>query len=128
LKVFLKSYWAALLWAAFILLLCGLPGKDLPNIDFWEINIEDKLAHVFVFAILGVLIIAGAASPKHIRLSKRTIFISIAIGIFYGALTELLQGWLFPSRFSSLSDFIADGLGAILGTVFAFLYFSNRKG
>jgi len=116
------------LWAAFILLLCGLPGKDLPNIDFWEINIEDKLAHVFVFAILGVLIIAGASSSKHKKLSKKTIFISIAIGVFYGALTELLQGWLFPSRFSSLSDFIADSLGAILGTVFAFLYFSNRKG
>lgn len=126
-NTFLKSYWAALIWAAFILILCGLPGKDLPNIDFWEINIEDKLAHIFVFGVLGVLLIYGARRNSNASLNKKYVVIFISIGIAYGALTELLQGWLFPSRFSSLSDFLADGIGAILGTVFAYLFYSNRK-
>jgi len=127
LNSFLRSYWAALLWAAFILLLCGLPGEDLPNIDFWEINIEDKLAHIFVFAVLGTLMVFGAKRSAKTQLTRNTILIIILLGVFYGALTELLQGWLFPTRYMSLSDFIADGLGAILGTVFAFLYYTNRK-
>jgi len=124
LKTFLRSYWAALVWAAFILLLCGLPGEDLPNIDFWEINIEDKLAHIAVFGVLNVLIIYGASSK---RIDRKTLFNAIFIGVLYGALTELLQGWIFPTRFMSLSDFIADSIGSILGTVFAFCYFSNRR-
>jgi VanZ family protein len=127
LKSFFRSYWAALLWAAFILLLCGLPGEDLPNIDFWEINIEDKLAHVFVFAVLAILMVIGSTRSAKTQLSRKLVLSIILIGVLYGALTEILQGWLFPSRYMSLSDFIADALGAILGTVFAFLYFTNRK-
>jgi len=122
------SYWAALIWAAFILLLCGIPGEDLPNVDFWEINIEDKLAHVFVFAILGILLVFGAWRFDNNKVNIRLVLVLISLGIMYGAITELLQGWLFPTRFMSLSDFIADSLGAILGTVFAFFFYRNRKG
>lgn len=115
---FLKAYWAALIWAAFILLLISLPGKDLPNIDFWAIDIEDKIAHMIVFGILAFLMVWGKLL-KGETLSKKSLFGIALIGILYGGATELLQGVAFPSRFASLSDFIADGLGAVLGTVFA---------
>ncbi|NEN25141.1 hypothetical protein G3O08_16695 [Cryomorpha ignava] len=119
-KSFLQSYWGAALWAAFIMLLCGLPGQDLPNIDFWEIDIEDKIAHLGVFGILGFLMVYGFIrknSQKNI--SRKHILILILAATAYGALTEILQGLLFPSRFASLSDFLADSLGAILGIVIA---------
>lgn len=102
------------------MLLCGLPGQDLPNIDFWEIDIEDKIAHLGVFGILGFLMVYGFLrknSQKNI--SPGQIFLLIIVASAYGALTEILQGWLFPSRFASLSDFIADAVGAILGIVIA---------
>jgi len=110
----------AVLWAAFIMLLCGLPGQDLPNIDFWEIDIEDKLAHVGVFAILGFLMVYGfkRRQPSR-RITLNYILLLVLIASAYGALTELLQGLLFPSRFASFADFIADSTGSVLGIVIA---------
>lgn len=115
------------MWAAFILLLCGLPGEDLPNIDIWEINIEDKIAHMGVFAILAVLAVRGLYKSKLHRVSFSSLIFVAVLGSAYGGLTELLQGWVFPSRFASVADFIADALGMILGTLFANWYFSKQS-
>jgi len=123
---FLKAYWAALIWAAFILLLMSLPGKDLPNFDFWAIDIEDKIGHVTVFGFLCVLIVFGAVKRK-ISLTAKTLWTVVLIGTIYGGATELLQGFAFPSRFASLLDFLADTVGSVLGTVFAFLVFTKLR-
>jgi VanZ family protein len=71
-----------------------------------------------VFGILAFLSVWG----KFIRDGKtkgKDLFIIALIGVFYGAFTEFLQCVAFPTRFASLSDFIADGIGSVLGTVFA---------
>jgi len=119
-KSFLGSYWVAVLWAAFIMLLCGLPGKDLPNIDFWEIDIEDKLAHAGVFGILGFLMVYGSVRRKgRTNLSNMHIYRLMLVAAIYGGLTEIFQELFFPSRFGDVSDFIADALGAFLGILVA---------
>lgn len=129
-KALVKSYWAALLWAAFILLLCGLPGYDLPNINFWAIDIEDKLAHVGVFAVLGFLMVYGRVR-HHSRNEKPMpgipflLFLILAVG--YGALTEILQGLIFPSRFADFFDFIADAIGGGLGISLGNFYFHRKS-
>jgi VanZ family protein len=113
------------MWAAFILLICSLPGQDLPNIDFWAIDIEDKIGHLIVFGFLGFLIYRGGSRSKGFN-RRRLFIITCLLGISYGAFTEILQGLAFPSRYASLSDFIADALGVILGTVIARFFFHNR--
>lgn len=125
---FLKAFWAALIWAALILLLIGLPGEDLPDIDIWEIDIEDKLAHCAVFAVLAGLLVYGTVkrrAPSGRRF--RTGMAIVVMASLYGALTEVLQGMIFVSRFPSITDFIADAIGSVLGTVFAFWYFVKRE-
>ncbi len=52
----LKHLTPALLWAAFILVLCGIPGSQLPEVPFWDIFSFDKAAHVAVFLVLSVLL------------------------------------------------------------------------
>lgn len=127
-KIILRNYWAALLWAAFILLLCGVPGTELPDIDFWALNIEDKLAHVGIFFILGALMVYGhTRSANGFHQNRKTLLFMIGLGVFYGALTEALQHFVFIARFASLADFLADSLGAVCGTVFAFWWFKNQK-
>ena len=102
------------------MLLCGLPGQDLPNIDFWEIDIEDKIAHFGVFGILGFLMVYGFIRKNSQKvILRRQIILLILAAMAYGALTEIFQGLFFPSRFASFSDFIADSIGAILGIVIA---------
>ncbi len=122
----LRQYWAALLWAAFILFICGIPVTHIPKVDFWEINIEDKIAHIGVFFVLGLTLVWGYSkgSPSY---SLRAMFWIMAIGILYGGLTELLQGTLFPTRYPSFGDLIADSIGSVFGTVFAFFYFKKRS-
>lgn len=124
----LKYYWAALIWAAFILFLCGVPGNQIPPIDFWDINIEDKLAHIGIFAILGALLVYGKVKRNGFEsLSFKTIVIFSITCLAYGFVTEALQHFVFIDRFASLADFIADGAGSICGTVFAFWFYKYKN-
>ncbi|HKL02256.1 MAG TPA: VanZ family protein [Cryomorphaceae bacterium] len=126
-KIFLKSFWPALLWVAFILLLIGIPGTDLPDVDVWKIDIEDKLAHIAVFSVLAILSVRGIHKLKPSAVSTADLMLVAIIGIAYGGLTELLQDWIFPSRYASITDFIADAIGMILGTLFANWYFVKQS-
>ncbi len=122
----LKDYWAAFTWAALILILCLIPGDELPDINFWELNIEDKLAHIGVFGILSFLLVYGAHGRKLHQKTWYYFWLFIMSGLFYGAMTEILQGLFVPTRYASFGDFIADGIGTILGTIVAFWYFRNK--
>lgn len=123
---FLRAYAAALIWATVILVLISLPGEDLPDFDIWAIDIEDKLGHFGVFGLLAVLMVYGRFLRKGALTRKELLFIFL-IGTGYGAFTEILQGLAFPTRFASVSDFIADSLGALLGTVFGNLVIKYRR-
>lgn len=126
---FIRSYWAALLWAAFILLVCSLPGYDLPNLNFWDIDYIDKLEHMVVFAILGFLMVYGFQrryAAIGILPSTRMLWTFVLVSIAFGGFTEILQGLFFPTRFADVFDFIADSLGGVLGTILGNLYFKYR--
>lgn len=122
----LKAYSAALLWAAFILLLMSLPGNNLPDFDIWAIEIEDKLGHVAVFGLLTLLMVWGL-SRRVQPLTRKALWAVFLIGTFYGGATEILQGVAFPSRYASVLDFVADTIGSALGTVFAVWVFNKLR-
>jgi VanZ family protein len=124
----IRIYGPVFIWALFILLLCGLPGEDLPDIDFWAIDIEDKLAHVAVFGILGVL--AFKARFDHLGkspLDRKAYWLIVSLGWAYAAFTEIMQGLVFVGRFASVKDFIADCIGMLLGMVLARYWFVTRS-
>lgn len=123
---FFASYGAALLWAAFILLLCGLPGDEFPKIDFWDIDIEDKIAHAGVFFVLGYLMVCGFFRRKAKPTPKNIILLFMVIAAVYGALTEIFQEFFFPTRFGDFFDFVADSLGGILGILFGKYVIAKR--
>ena len=58
---------------------------------------------------------------------KKASWIAIIIGIAYGALTEIMQETLIPSRTGSIYDWIADIIGSILGVIFAQIFLRNRN-
>jgi len=124
-NAFFKAYWAALSWAALILLLISLPGEDLPDMDIWAIDIEDKIGHLAVFGVLSFLMVYGSFRQGN-PLTRKELTIVLSLGTIYGGLTEVLQGLVFTSRFASVSDFLADLLGVVLGTVFGYLVFKRR--
>jgi hypothetical protein len=117
---FVRAHKTTLFWALIILALCVTPGDTLPSIDFWELDLEDKAAHLFVFGLLAFLMVFGeqrrrGQSKLRFPIQLKIIF----VGVLFGAFTEWVQGAFVPSRYASFGDAVADGLGCILGTIIA---------
>lgn len=108
----------------------GLPGNFFPTVvTFWEWLGPDKILHLCVFGLLSFLILFGYREKIKAgdRKFKRTMYVvSLALSISYGALTELLQKYVFINRFGSLLDFIADAIGCVLGLIIYFFIFEKK--
>lgn len=124
--MFLKHNFSAFLWALLILLLCGIPGKDLPDLSFLDSLSFDKFVHFLLFAVLVVLTIKGFKKQStFLFLEKYAKITSVAIATIYGGLTEILQGIVFVDRKASIYDFFANFIGCLMGMLL--FNFINKK-
>lgn len=96
-----------ILWAFFILVLCIIPGKDLPSSNIWQI---DKLAHFLLYLILAFLGLAAASSMFH-----KTTWLILAACFFYGFAIECIQGLFLTDRFFDWNDILANSFGGLVG-------------
>lgn len=118
--MFLKHNLFTLIWAFFILLSCIIPGKELPDLTYWELLNIDKLFHLLVFCIFSFLMMKGFVKQySFVYLRYNPIKSSLIIGVIYGGLTESLQSLSFIGRTASIFDFIANTIGCLVG-IFAF--------
>ena len=62
-----------------------------------------------------------------ITYKRKAILLAIVISIAYGGLTELMQEYLVPSRTGDWVDFLADGIGTLLGATIFYLFYRNKK-
>ncbi|HEU4716850.1 MAG TPA: VanZ family protein [Bacteroidia bacterium] len=116
----------AILWALLILILCGLPGKDIPHISFLELLSFDKLVHAGIFFVLTVFGIKGCRLQKRSAYMKEhAAFLSAGISSAYGGLMEILQGTIFIGRTADIFDFIADSIGCV-AAVWLYPYISRK--
>jgi hypothetical protein len=114
--MFLKYNWQAMLWALIILVLCGIPGKDIPHISFLELLSFDKFVHAGVFFVLMILSLRGfLVQTRFVKLQQSAKPIALIICITYGALMELMQGTLFEGRSASVLDIVANSFGCVVG-------------
>ncbi len=123
--MFLKNTKWALLWAMFILIVCGIPGRDIPHISFLELVSIDKFVHGGMFFVLQLLLIRGfTLQTNYSSLQRQAKFSAVLICITYGGLLELMQGAVFSERSADVFDFIANTIGCISGML---LYASIEK-
>ena len=127
--MFLKYNWKALLWAFFILVLCGIPGSDLPQFNWLDILSIDKLAHASVFCVLVILGSRGVAKQFAAQ-NKRSneVLPALLFGLLYSPLTELLQDLVFVERTAELLDMIANWMGCFARVWLYRRYFAIRPG
>lgn len=105
-----------MLWALLILILCGIPGRDIPHISFLELLSFDKYVHAGVFFILIVLTIRGFSLQTQSRFFKQsTKSTAFSICVIYGGVLEVMQGTIFEERSADIFDFIANSFGCIMG-------------
>lgn len=58
---------------------------------------------------------------------KKAVWIALGIGIVYGALTEIMQETLIPTRTGSVYDWIADIIGCLFGAIIAYFFLRDRN-
>ena len=114
--MFLKHNRYGLLWALVILILCGIPGKDLPHSDFLDLLNFDKLVHAGIFFVLVLLLIHGFRKQVTFpMLQKHAGIFVFVFAVAYGGLMEVMQGALFKDRSPDINDFIANSFGCAVG-------------
>jgi VanZ family protein len=110
--MFFKHTKWAMLWALIILILCGIPGRDIPHISFLELLSFDKFVHAGIFFVLALLTIRGfLVQTSYPVLRSKGKLIAIVLCISYGGLLEIMQGTLFEERSADVFDFIANSFG-----------------
>jgi VanZ family protein len=113
-------------WALVILFLVVMPGSSMPETDIWDLLSFDKLAHIFVFAVLTFLMIIGFTKQYTYReLRFQPVKYSLIICISYGIFLETIQS-LSPGRALEIYDYIANTIGCFTGYgVFYIIYRKN---
>lgn len=117
--MFFRYNCAGLLWALFIFILCAIPGKSLPEIDWLELLSFDKFVHFCLFAILVYLLIRGFSRQRDfLFIKKHSIISALLFSIPYGGVLELLQTYYFEDRMGDWIDFTANTIGCFSGIWF----------
>ncbi len=110
---------APILWALLILVLCSIPGKDIPSVGWLQILSPDKWVHAAIFVVQYLLLML-AFSKEYI--DKFWLFAAhwwaVTLSLFYAGLTEVYQHLFLADRFGDVYDFIANAVGVLIGVWF----------
>ena len=125
-----KDFYPGLITAIIIMILMGTPGNCFPNVtSFWDWLGPDKIVHFIVFGTLAFSMIWGYREKiisQNANAQKKSYLLTLMLSISYGALTEILQKYIFINRYGSIYDFIADAIGCVLGVII-FIYCFKKK-
>ena len=100
-----------------ILSISSIPGHSIPRFVLLS---WDKLIHIIEYSFLGFLSVSSIDNK-----SKNQIIIACLFCLFFAILDEIWQSFI-PGRFSSVLDVIADGIGIIIGSIFASRFNSDK--
>jgi VanZ family protein len=88
----------------------------MPPGNIWDIANFDKLAHLFVFAVLMALTLFGFLKRKQLKtLPVAAFVVAFIVCASYGLLLEVMQGTILADRYFELYDALANSIGCIVG-------------
>ena len=109
-----------------ILVLTGLPGSCFPKVK--PTLGLDKIGHFLMYLGFAFMTLWGYRKPyqeKGKPYRNKALLLTLAISIVFGALTEIMQETLIPSRVGSVYDWIADIIGSIVGMTSYYFFYRN---
>ena len=120
-KVTLKHYWPAILWALFILIICSIKLGEVSASPLFFPGF-DKLVHCGLFFAATVFITRGyVRTQKQPALPHNSLLIITVIAIAYGGFIEILQHYVFTWRSGEWDDLFADIIGVFMATFSIFI-------
>lgn len=106
---FLRYQKLTLLWALFVLVMCGIPTGQLEKMPRFFPGF-DKLVHCGFFFVFTALMASGLIRMSGRLYLQHTLGIVLA-GVAFGALIEILQYAVFTWRDGDWADLFADSVG-----------------
>ncbi len=97
-------------WAVAILVICSIPGEELPDMPF---SLFDKFVHLAVFAVLSFAWSRALGQKKWPGI--------LLMSCIYGVALEFYQEIIPIGRFTDTGDMIANCLGVVVGLLLAVL-------
>ncbi|MBI1388069.1 MAG: VanZ family protein [bacterium] len=85
----------------------------------------DKIAHTFLYGLLGFLFLRALLKGEYARITWRAAGLAIALAALYGATDEFHQ-YFVPNRTTDVMDWLADLSGASLACAITALYVRTR--
>jgi VanZ family protein len=110
----IDKYWRSIFCSIVIIILCFIPGDELPQPEF-DIPCLDKLVHFCFYFVLSLTL--QYEIKKIIKLKNYLIIVIYTMVL--GGFIELVQENVITDRSGDFFDFIA----GLLGTVIAFFVF-----
>jgi hypothetical protein len=127
-NIFLKFNTPAILWSGFILLLCGIPGSDFPDMSLWALLSPDKFIHFGLFLILMVLCLQGLKKQHVFKYSRyNALKISLIWCLVLAIGSEILQDYFFIERSADVFDVIANVAGSFSGVLVFWLIYGRKN-
>lgn len=118
--LFLRYNLFGIVWSLLIMLISLLPQSSSIS-NYGEGT--DKIIHVFMYAVLSLLLIVGFKKQSHnTQLKFNAIKLALIASNVYGLLIELMQ-MLSPGRTFETQDVLANSGGTLIGlAIFWILY------
>lgn len=120
---FLKYNLLSILWALLILILCLVPGKDLPSLTIFEF---DKFVHFAIYLVLTLLMYYGwKKQNSFLHLHEGTILKILMLTFTYGFAVEVIQEFFTADRHFDIYDALSNAAGAVAGSFLSM--FTSKK-
>ena len=103
--------------------MCLMPANNFNELEAFPIPYKDKIVH-FTFYLVLVLLWNYAFKKKQNIKVRLLIFIS---AVFYGVVIELCQKLFTVTRSPDVLDALVNTFGALLGTIFFWLFNKNKQ-
>ncbi|MFW5701050.1 MAG: VanZ family protein [Cyclobacteriaceae bacterium] len=112
---FINTYWKSIAWCIIIVWLSLTSSNKIPKIST---SIEiDKIAHVIMYLVFSILLIAGFDQDNNLKTSKKYRYLALFIALSIGLLMEILQMGVTETRSAEWLDMLANTIGATLGVL-----------
>jgi len=127
--MFLNKNKYGLAWTLLILLVCLIPGDNLPNSSFLSFKGADKLIHFTLYLVLLIVVGKGLVNyfnPSYS--SNRIIVIAFLYCLFLGIGIEFIQSVFVADRLGDVFDVLANAIGSSTGVLILIAQLKTKTG
>ena len=127
--MFLNKNKYGIAWTLIILLVCLMPGDNLPSSSFLSFKGSDKLIHTTLYLVLIILVGKGLLKYFNSSYSRnRIIVIAFLYCLFLGVGIEFIQSVFVAGRGGDVLDVLANAAGASIGVVVLIAQLKTKTG